>query len=301
MDLFGGLHLSPFQFTCVALGSSIVSVLTAWVLAGPARRRGIVSRHRRDRFGAGRIPLTGGPGLLVGVVAAMLVVRQSPHLAGGILVVGMFLVGLADDLFELRPLPKLALQSVLALTFATLWAHQGAGMWGYAVLLTLLLVNACNYLDNMDGLLAGVVLTQALALMFFSTVPGPGSTFLVWALPGVALLTLPPARVYLGDSGSHMIGAILAVEALSASTDQHGVLRPQVLFPLMVLFAVPLVDMATVTISRARRKRPLFRGGTDHLSHRLVRVGWTVPRAVLILVLASAVCGVASLFLLHAS
>ena len=153
----------------------------------------------------------------------------------------------------------------------------------------------------MDGLLAGVALALAIALMFYPTVPGPGSTLLVWALPGVALLTLPPARVYLGDSGSHLIGAMLAVEVLEVIADPYGTLKPQVLAALALLFAVPLADVATVTISRIRRKRPLFRGGTDHLSHRLVRMGWTVPRAVLILVLASAVCGVASLFLLHAS
>jgi UDP-GlcNAc:undecaprenyl-phosphate GlcNAc-1-phosphate transferase len=64
---------------------------------------------------------------------------------------------------------------------------------------------------------------------------------------------------------------------------------------------VPLADVATVTVSRLRRGRPIFRGGTDHLSHRLVRAGFTVPQAVLALVLASGVCGVASLLLAYFS
>ena len=64
---------------------------------------------------------------------------------------------------------------------------------------------------------------------------------------------------------------------------------------------MPLADVATVTVSRWRRGRSVFRGGTDHLSHRLVRTGWTVPVAVGLLVLASAVCGIASLLLLYSS
>ena len=170
----------------------------------------------------------------------------------------------------------------------------------FAGLVFLFLVNASNYLDNMDALLPGVALTQAVTLLFFTVFGVSGAPLLVWALPAMVFLTVPPARVYLGDSGSHLVGALLAVDAVGLLYGPEGV-EPRYLFPLAVLFAVPAADVATVTISRLRRGRPVFRGGLDHLSHRLVRAGFPVPRAVLVLVLASGVCGAASLLLLHSS
>ena len=121
---------------------------------------------------------------------------------------------------------------------------------------------------------------------------------IAWGIPVILFFSMPPARIYLGDSGSHLVGALLGMDALRVLVDRDGV-NGRFLLPLAVLFAVPLIDVVTVTVSRLRRGRPVLRGGTDHLSHRLVRQGFTVPRAVLTLVLASGVCGVASLFLVH--
>ena len=86
------------------------------------------------------------------------------------------------------------------------------------------------------------------------------------------------------------------MDALELLRGPEGI-RAGMLLPLALVFAVPLADVATVTVSRLRRDRPVFRGGTDHLSHRLVRLGFPVPRAVLVLVLASAVCGVSAVLL----
>ena len=168
---------------------------------------------------------------------------------------------------------------------------------GLLACLLLVSVNVSNYLDNMDGLLSGVALTQALALVFLSIEAGPGGTLLIWALPGVLLLTLPPARVYLGDSGSHLIGALLAIDAGLLLIDPSEGVRSRFLLPLLLVFAVPIYDAVFVTVSRLRRGRPVFRGGTDHTSHYLVRRGASVPGAVWFLVLASAVCCVASVLL----
>jgi UDP-GlcNAc:undecaprenyl-phosphate GlcNAc-1-phosphate transferase len=272
MELFSG-GISPFAFTTLAAACSIVSALAVVALAGPAERLGLVAKHRRDRFSSRRVPLTGGPALLAGCIAALVVLR-APLAPGWVVAIGgFFLVGLVDDLVELRVAAKFGGQAVVGAVAAWLLAPS-AGYGALWFLVPVVLVNAANYLDNMDGLLAGVALTQALALALVGSVAGPGSVLVLWALPGVALFTLPPARVFLGDSGSHLIGALVAI-----------------------VVAVPLVDVATVTVSRLRRKRPVFRGGTDHLSHRLVRLGFPVPRAVLVLVLASAVCGVSAVLL----
>lgn len=298
MHLFSGLELPPFQFAAVAAASSVVAGIAATLLARPAERAGLVSRSRRDRFGAGRVPLTGGPGLLLGMAGALLALRTAPPAATLVSGAAFFLVGLLDDRFALRPGRKILAQGAAAAVAA--YASVPSPAYApFGALLFLLLVNASNYLDNMDGLLAGVAVAQAAALAFFSTHAGAGPALLLLAAPGVLLLTLHPARLYLGDSGSHLIGALFASESLRLLFDARG-FHPRFAVPLLVLFAVSLGDTATVTLSRLRRRRPIFRGGVDHWSHRLVRRGYPVPRAVALLVLASAVCGAASLLLLRA-
>ena len=286
-----GIELTSFQFTCLAFASSLITGTVAYLLAGPARRIGLVSRHRRDRFGAGRIPLVGGPALAVGAFGALLALGLPLTVGQAVAAAGFFLVGLLDDLTELAPAPKVALQLAVALASALLLVSSLA-FAGFVLVALLVLVNASNYLDNMDGLLPGVAITQAVGLLLLGPFSCAGAPLIVWALPAVLFLALPPARIYLGDSGSHLVGALLALDAVSYLVGAEGV-RTRFLLPLFVLFAVPLADAATVTVSRLRRGRPVLRGGTDHLSHRLVRAGFTVPQAVLALVLASGVCGVA--------
>jgi UDP-GlcNAc:undecaprenyl-phosphate GlcNAc-1-phosphate transferase len=299
MVFFDGIGLTSFQFTCLAFASSLIAGAAAWLLAAPARRIGLVSRHRRDRFGTGRIPLVGGPAFAVGAVVSLAWLRFPLATGQVVAAAGFFAVGLLDDLTELRPAPKVVLQLGVGLASALLLAPAIAYAGLYLVVI-LVLVNASNYLDNMDGLLPGVALTQAVTLLLLGAAPCAGAPLVVWAMPAVLFLALPPARIYLGDSGSHLVGALLAVDAVTGLTGIEGI-RTRFLLPLAVLFAVPLADAATVTVSRLRRGRPIFRGGTDHLSHRLVRAGFTVPQAVLALVLASGVCGVASLLLAYLS
>jgi UDP-GlcNAc:undecaprenyl-phosphate GlcNAc-1-phosphate transferase len=299
MVFYNGIELTSFQFTCLAVASSLIAGTVAYLLAGPARRIGLVSRHRRDRFGTGTIPLVGGPALAAGAFGALLALGLPLTVGQAVAVAGFFLVGLLDDLTELRPAPKVALQLGVALASALLLVPSLA-FTGFVLVALLVLVNASNYLDNMDGLLPGVAITQAVALLLLGPFACAGAPLIVWAMPAVLFLALPPARIYLGDSGSHLVGALLALDAVAYLIGAEGV-RTRFLLPLVVLFAVPLADAATVTVSRLRRGRPVFRGGTDHLSHRLVRAGFTVPQAVLALVLASGVCGVASLLLAYFS
>jgi UDP-GlcNAc:undecaprenyl-phosphate/decaprenyl-phosphate GlcNAc-1-phosphate transferase len=292
MLFFGGEDLTPFQFTCLASAGTLAAGAAAFVLAGPAHRAGLVSRHRRDRFGSGRVPLVGGPALALGALVplAALGFPLSPGQALACLV--FFAVGLLDDMKELKPAPKFALQGAAAIAAA--WCLVPPAYLAFAAILLLFLVNACNYLDNMDGLLPGIALMQAIALVLLDITPSTGAPLLLWALPAVLFLA---GRVYLGDSGSHLVGALLGIDALRCLLDDAGGVRGRFLVPLLLLFAPQLADVLTVTVSRLVRKRPVFRGGTDHLSHRLVRAGFPVPKAVLVLVLASAVCGAASFLL----
>jgi UDP-GlcNAc:undecaprenyl-phosphate GlcNAc-1-phosphate transferase len=295
MLFFRGEDLTPFQFACLASAGTLAAGAAAYALAGPAHRVGLVSRHRRDRFGAGRVPLVGGPALAVGALVPLAVLGFPVAAGPAIACLLFFSVGLLDDLRELKPAPKFALQGVAALAAA--WMLVPPAYLALAALLLVFLVNACNYLDNMDGLLPGIALAQAVALALLDISPSTGAPLLMWALPAILFLA---GRIYLGDSGSHLVGALLAIDALRCMLDDAGGgVRTRFLLPLLLLFAPQVADVVTVTASRLVRKRPVFRGGTDHLSHRLVRAGFPVPKAVLLLVLASAVCAAASLLLVR--
>jgi len=298
MNLLDGRELGPFAFTCLAFASSVLAGVAALLLRPLAARLGLVSRHRRDRFGVGDVPLVGGPALAVGILAPLAALGLPLSPGQAVALGGFFLVGLADDRLHLRPAPKFALQGVVALAAGALLLPPAYA--AFAAVILLFLVNACNYLDNMDGLLAGVGLTQAVTLLLWGIVPTTGAPLLVWALPALLFLSLPPARIYLGDSGSHLVGALLGIDVIAYLFGGHGIVS-HLLGAAVVLFLVQILDVGTVTVSRLSRGRPVFRGGTDHLSHRLVRRGYAPPWAVLVLVLASGVCGVASLFLVYSS
>jgi len=294
---FLSAELGPVDFTLLAAGGSVVAATVAHLLERPAARAGLVSRKRRDRFGRGAVSLVGGPALVAGLLAVLAGLGAVPGAGASIAVLGFFLLGLADDLRALPPPSKLAGQAGVALLAAWFLAPTLSAV-GFGAVLFLLLVNAHNYMDNMDGLLPGVALVQAVALALMRPEGGALAVSLVLLLPALVFLTLPPARIYLGDSGSHLVGAVFAVDVLRLLVDERGY-RPAQALPLVLLFAVPLADVLTVSVSRVRRGRPVFRGGTDHLSHRLVRYGFPVKQAVFTLVLASAVCGVAALFWSH--
>lgn len=291
MLFFEGEDLTTFEFTCLAAAGTLAAGVAALLLAGPAQRLGLVSRHRRDRFGTGHVPLVGGPALLAGALAPLAALGFPVSPGQAMTFLGFFAVGFADDLSELKPVPKLVLQAVVAFAGAALLVPPA--YVGFAGIFLLFVVNACNYLDNMDALLPGTAIVQAFFLVLIDISPATGAPLLLWGLPAILFLA---GRIYLGDSGSHLVGALLGVDALRCFFATEAV-RGRLMLPVLLLLTPQIADVVTVTVSRIRRRRPVLRGGTDHLSHRLVRAGFPVPKAVLLLVLASAVCGVASLIL----
>jgi len=271
------------------------------------------------------IPLAGGLAVLTGIliplgVAALAVLGQwlgpattDPMaygvarragqmlaLAGGAL--GVVVIGWWDDRYELSPRRKLAGQ----LLVATLVAASGIrvtlfvpNLWfSYAVTILWLvtLMNACNFMDNMNGLCGGIGVIGAFCFAWKAAVAGQ---FLVasmaflgcGALAGFLPYNFPRASVFLGDAGSHLVGYLLGILAILPHfyTVDHPA-RLAVLNPLLIL-AVPLADLVSVVVIRWRAGRPVYVGDTNHFSHRLVRRGLSPTTAVLVLWLAAAVAG----------
>ena len=229
--------------------------------------------------------------------------RRAISLAGILLgALGMVVVGLLDDKYELRPGTKFLGQFLVATLVAasgvriTLFVHSAIFHYAITILWIITLINAFNFMDNMNGLCAGLA---AIGAWYFGLIAVADGQYLVasiaflafGALLGFLPYNFPNARAFLGDAGSHLLGYVLAVLAILPHfyTPRHP-RRWAVLMPLLVL-AVPLLDLVWVVALRWRIGQPFYQGDTNHLSHRVVRLGLSPTRAVLIIWLLSAIAG----------
>ena len=229
--------------------------------------------------------------------------RRAISLAGILLgALGMVVVGLLDDKYELRPGTKFLGQFLVATLVAasgvriTLFVHSAIFHYAITILWIITLINAFNFMDNMNGLCAGLA---AIGAWYFGLIAAADGQYLVasiaflafGALLGFLPYNFPKARAFLGDAGSHLLGYVLAVLAILPHfyTPRHP-RRWAVLMPLLVL-AVPLLDLVWVVALRWRIGQPFYQGDTNHLSHRVVRLGLSPTRAVLIIWLLCAIAG----------
>ena len=160
--------------------------------------------------------------------------------------------------------------------------------------------NAFNLLDNMDGLSAGTAAIAALVLATEAVTRGDAAgAGLALAVGGAALGFLPynfhPARIFMGDCGSMVLGYALAVVSIAEPWRDSTNLLLTLAVPFLVL-AIPLFDTMFVTITRTMSRRPISQGGRDHTSHRLVFLGLPEPKAVLLLYALSLGMGALALF-----
>ncbi|MEP7309741.1 MAG: hypothetical protein ABJA98_29890 [Acidobacteriota bacterium] len=271
-----------------------------------AIRMGRMAHPREDRWHRRPVALLGGVAIGVSLFAGAGVfglVTQLPVLL--ICALTAFLTGLTDDLINLKPSTKLVIQIALA---STLLFFDYRLNWIQSVtldsLLTLLWVvgmtNAFNLLDNMDGLCAGVALIVGTALLIDLLPGATGAAFadvrylaiLLGATGGFFVYNVHPASIFMGDSGSLLLGFSFAAVTLSSNHDGAG--RSDVLSivaaPVLVLM-IPIFDTTLVTVSRMLSGRSAAQGGRDHSSHRLVAIGLSERRAVAVLWLLAAIGG----------
>jgi UDP-GlcNAc:undecaprenyl-phosphate GlcNAc-1-phosphate transferase len=297
--------LVPLCALPVSLGITLalVRLRPRRALAAPAQDRW----HTRPTPALGGIAIFAGVAVGYGALVAAGTLEPSTRLAGffgGVALV--FAAGLADDL---RPLPawaKLAMQlAAVAVVIAAgntieiidnEWiAYPLTALWLVGV------TNAFNLLDNMDGL-AGLVAVVSAGL-FAASGYLQESVVIVGLAVGLAYACLgflpfnlrkgKPAAIFMGDSGSQLLGLTLGVIALWSNWRGSSNVVVALLVPFLLL-AVPILDTALVTFVRLGERRPVHLGGRDHTSHRLVRHGLSERRAVLLLTgLAATLGGVA--------
>lgn len=201
----------------------------------------------------------------------------------------VFLFGLLDDFRDLHPLWKLAGQ-VLATSLliqlgvhVRLFPHDWIN-YTLTVLWVVGVTNAYNFVDSQDGLASGLAILAA-AFFMLVTIDSQQenlslfSTILLGACLGSFFYNASPAHTFLGDSGSQLLGFVLA--ALGIAYNPLGFSRLASWYVPILLVGVPIFDTALVVISRLRRGKPVYRAARDHTYHRLVAFGMAPTRAVL--------------------
>jgi UDP-GlcNAc:undecaprenyl-phosphate/decaprenyl-phosphate GlcNAc-1-phosphate transferase len=323
------------EYVLVFLVAVSVTYLLTVVAREIALRAGAVARVRDRDVHDQPTPYLGGLAMLGGLVAAYLVARELPFLsasgsfvfrdAGIVLIAGALIcaVGVLDDIFELDALTKLGGQ-VLAAGFLvafgiqffvvtsvsghqySLDVAQGALLTGLLVVAT---INAVNMVDGLDGLAAGVVGVGAIAFFVFcyvltitngverATTAALLSISLAGVCVGFLFHNFNPARLFMGDSGSMLIGLVLSASAVTLtgqfapgdlSTGVGGAQASLVptLLPVLLpisLLIVPLADLLLAVVRRTRAGRSPMAPDKQHLHHRLLEIGHSQRRAVLIM------------------
>jgi UDP-GlcNAc:undecaprenyl-phosphate GlcNAc-1-phosphate transferase len=229
----------------------------------------------------------------------------------------LHIMGLVDDRRHLGPFVKLAIQLVIAVVLAVVFnirvLHLLEPYWGSfgfiaSVVITILwmvvITNAINFLDNMDGLAGGVAAIIAALFLGATLINGQWfvaalSALLLGALIGFLVFNFPPAKVFMGDGGSLVVGMLLAIisirttyfDSTQGPSHLHAILMP------LILLAVPLYDFTSVTLIRLSQGRSPFVGDQSHFSHRLVRKGLSKRTAVLVIWLCTLATGLSGVML----
>jgi len=268
---------------------------------------GAIVVPRTDRWHSAPTPTMGGIAIALATVLSFSVVAAGTNGAPpttwvsiAFAALAMFIVGILDDRFQLSPLAKLVSSLIIGafLVFSLTARPEAALPWGHTLVATVWFAGVChafNLLDNMDGLAAGVALIAAAftAWLLADALSAPVVLLLValsGALLGFLYWNRPPARLFMGDCGSLFIGALIAGASLVP------VLQERTTFPwtsvlVVSILVVPLFDTGFVLVLRRFAGRSATRGGTDHVSHRLVSLGFSGRSAVRILYILGLIGG----------
>lgn len=268
--------------------AALLVPLVATFIATPhvgrlAHRLDILNHPQEARFHSKVTPYLGGLSVAAGLILVGAVAASS---SGELLVlllagIAMMIVGFEDDRRDIGPLLKLLVEIAAAVALwlvgirVTLFGIEALDLL-LTVIWIIAITNAINLIDNMDGLASG---TAAIAATTFAIIAGFRGDVLVagfaLAVTGASLGFLrhnfPPARIFLGDAGSLLLGFLLAALALKLDLiGETGWVRAAV--PVLIL-GMPIFDTALVVIARVSEGRKIYVGGTDHSSHRLVLSG----------------------------
>lgn len=312
---------------CFVASCAVSLALTNRVRDG-AIARGLVTSPELDRhIHTKAVPRLGGVGVYLAVTLILVLSWAAgkwmgvAHPLSAHYVVGLlgpatiiFLLGVYDDLWGANARLKFSVQAIAAgLLYLAgngveqfdlySWPHALGTVLGLLITVSwvLMMTNAFNLIDGLDGLAAGSAFFSAIAIFVISQMRGNFTTsFITIALAGAMLgflrYNFNPATIFLGDSGSLFVGFLLSALALAGLQTVTTIVP--VIIPV-IAFGLPLLDVALALARRFLSGRPLFDGDNDHIHHKLLKRGFSHRGAVLILCAVTVAFGLLSLMLLH--
>ncbi len=282
----------------------VVAVALTPLTARLAGRVGAVDQPRERGLSEQPTPLLGGLAILAAVLVASLLLLEPGGSDGerirGILVgaVVITLVGALDDRFDLPAAVKLVGQLIAAaipvlaglevtnITLPFIGAVElGAAGAPLTILGLVFVINVVNFSDGIDGLAAGVCAIAAIAFAIIAFDLGRGSAAVLAAIiagaaAGFLVFNFHPAKIFMGDAGSNLLGLLLGCVAVEGAVKTQVVLA--LVFPLVVL-AVPFLDTTFVVLKRLKYGRPVYVADQSHFHHRMNRIGFSQRKTVLYL------------------
>jgi UDP-GlcNAc:undecaprenyl-phosphate GlcNAc-1-phosphate transferase len=252
-------------------GAVVVALAATPLAAGVARRTGVVDRPGELKPQSEAVPYLGGTAVFVAVIVGGVLGRPLLLLPLGL----ALLLGVVDDATHLPPLPRLAGQVVIGAVAAVVVTTAITEPFGWLLVgaVTVLLINGVNMIDGLDTLAGGVVAVAALAFAWLLRGDVRDLSLAVaGALAGFLVYNRPPARIYLGDGGSYLLGTALALLLASAWAPRESVSTG---VAGLVLVAVPAAEVLFAVVRRLGSRRSVVLGDRRHPYDRLVARGWS--------------------------
>ena len=305
-----------------ALISFILCILLTPAVRKIAAYRGWMAYPVKDRWHKKPTALMGGIAIYLAMSITLIrtadITTLLPHLAGfseeislpsfsAVFWIGatlLFVLGVVDDFYRIKPQTKLVGQIFVAslvafLGFRLQWFHSLTLDTLITIFWIVGITNALNLIDNMDGLCAGVGMIAAAYLAYLLSKSHPEAAVAAFALAGAAggflCYNFNPASIFMGDCGSLVIGFGLSLLGIYYAQNVPPQSLSRYAVPIMVMM-VPILDTTLVTLIRWLSGRKASVGGKDHTSHRLVLVGFSEKGAVCFLYGVGAISGLASVF-----
>ncbi len=316
------------HFLAIFLSSLALSLVLTPLMRKTAVSLGRVAVPKDDRWHSKETALLGG-GAIFAAFAATWVLSAwlagwsaygAPYLPVILCATGIFVLGLVDDMVNIGPQHKLGGQIIAASILVSLgfrlgWVDSETIDLFLSILWIVGITNAFNLLDNMDGLSAGIAFIAAgfvcLTLYLNPSSFSPGGLVLIPAAAylgatlGFLVYNFYPASIFMGDAGSLFIGFVLACMTMISGSAGAGEgkiihLLSVIAIPILIVF-IPILDTGFVSLMRKLFRRRISEGGRDHSSHRMVAIGFSEKKAVMVLYGFSMVSGMIALGVRHFS
>lgn len=300
--------MSTFMYIIIVLSAFVVAYFSTPLAIKAAYKLGAIDKPDQRKVHNQTMPRLGGLAIFLAFMIVTLISSWGNAAFYGILAGGLivFLVGMLDDMYQLSPWVKLlgqCLAAAVAMYFGVI-VHfvtnpfDGLLALGYLSLpLTFLWIvgvtNAINLIDGLDGLAGGVSAIAAATMGIVSLLHGQTAVaitafILVAAIAGFLPYNFHPARTFMGDGGSNFLGFVLACLAIMGTAKSAALIS---LFVPIVILGIPIFDTFFAIIRRIYKRAPIFMPDKDHLHHRLMALGMSHRRSVLIIYGISAFFG----------